>query len=92
MEFKHSILLYKIFNTHLPSLDWVELNFNHAISSREKFFITLKSNSTKIGNNILSSRLTSINKKILLNDLNLSLDSFKVKYKQILMSSPWTND
>ena len=92
MEFKHSILLYKIFNTHLPSLDWVELNFNHAISSREKFFITLKSNSTKIGNNILSSRLTSINKKILLNDLNLSLDSFKVKYKQILMSSPRTND
>ena len=86
MEFKHSILLHKIFNTHQPSLDWVELNFNQTITSREKFYRTVRTNKTKIGNNLLSSRLSILNGKILLDDLNMSLDSFKVKYKLNLMS------
>ena len=81
MEFKQTILLHKIFNTHQPSLDWVELNFNQTITSREKFYRTVKTNKTKIGNNLLSSRLSILNGKILLDDLNMSLDSFKVKYK-----------
>ena len=85
MEFKHSILLHKIFNTHQPSLDWVELNFNQTITSREKFYRTVRTNKTKIGNNLLSSRLSILNGKILLDDLNMSLDSFKVKYKLNLM-------
>ena len=86
MDYKHSILLHKIFNIHQPSLDWVELNENHTISSRETHFKCAKTNKTKIGNNLLSSRLTILNKKVLLTDLNMSLDSFKVKYKQIFMS------
>ena len=68
-------------------MDWVELNFNQAITSRETNFNLLKSNKTKIGNNLLSTRLTILNKKVKLDDLNMSLDSFKIKYKKILLQT-----
>jgi hypothetical protein len=42
-------------------------------------------NKSKIGNNLLSSRLAIMNNKIKLEDLNMSLDSFKVKYKQVFL-------
>ena len=87
MNFKHSILLHKLFNNHSPSMDWVELNLNQAITSRESNFNLLKSNKTKIGNNLLSNRLTILNKKVKLDDLNMSLDSFKIKYKKILLQT-----
>ena len=85
MEYKHALLLYKIYNTQIPPMDWIELNFNQTLTSRETTFNAIKSNNTKIGNNILSARLTVINKKIKLDDLNLSLDSYKVKYKQVFL-------
>ena len=72
-------------------MDWVELNLNQAITSRVSNFNLLKSNKTKIGNNLLSTRLTILNKKVKLDDLNMSLDSFKIKYKKILLQQikPW---
>ena len=85
MEFKHSVLLHKIFNTQQPVMDWVELTFNQAITTRETFFNSLKSNKTKIGDNLLSNRFATFNKKIKLTDLNMSLASFKTKYKQLLL-------
>ena len=85
MEFKHSVLLHKIFNTQQPVMDWVELTFNQAITTRETFFNSVKSNKTKIGNNLLSNRFATFNKKIKLTDLNMSLASFKTKYKQLLL-------
>ena len=91
LEYKHSILLHKIVNTHQPSLDWVELNENQTITSRETYFRCAKTNLTIIRNNLLSSRLAVLNKKVLLTDLNMSLDYFKVKYKQILMSPQWNS-
>ena len=82
------LIKYVLEYTHQPSLDWVELNFNQTSTSREKFYRTVRTNKTKIGNNLLSSRLSILNGKILLDDLNMSLDSFKVKYKLNLMSPP----
>ena len=67
-------------------MDWIELTFNQTIMSRETFFNTIKSNRTKTGNNIISTRLTVLNKKIKPEDLNLTLNAFKLKYKQILIT------
>jgi hypothetical protein len=39
----------------------------------------------KVGNNILSNRLTCINKKVPLNILNLDIDPFKVICKNMLL-------
>ena len=80
MTFKHAILLHKLYNEKFPGVDWIELNFNQILTSRHTTFKINKSNAYKIGNNKLSSQLSVLNGKIPLQDLNMSLDSFKVKY------------
>ena len=89
MLYKHSTLLHKIFNSHTPPMGFIQLNFNQTNTSRETLFNSLKSTHSKIGNNLLSSRLTILNKRIKLIDLNMSISSFEVKYKQILMPPLW---
>ena len=83
--YKHAILLHKLYNTHQPQTDWIELNFNQIITSRQSHFRIIKSNKYIVGNNLISTRLAVLNGKVLLDDLNLSLDSFKVKYKKIML-------
>ena len=45
----------------------------------------------KVSNNILAIRLLVLSKKIKLDDLNLSLNSFKTKYKVVFLSW-WANN
>ena len=83
--YKHAILLYKLYNNQTPNLEWVDLHFKQTFNPRHTHFNVVKDINYKIGNNILTSRLTILNRKIILSDLNLSLQSFKVKYKEILL-------
>ena len=78
--YKHSILLHKMYNSYCPYMDWIELNFNQTLTSRQTLFNTVKSNHFQVGSNLLTSRLSILNLKIPLTDLNMSLASFKVKY------------
>ena len=83
--YKHAILLHKLYNNHQPQADWIDINVNQVFNSRNTKFRIIKNNTYMVGNNLLSSRLSTLNDKIELNDLNLSLDSFKIKYKKILL-------
>ena len=85
IEYKHAILLHKLYNEHQPVTDWIELNTYQISTSRQTHFKISRTNVFKIGNNKLTSRLSILNEKILLQDLNLSLDAFKVKYKKLLL-------
>ena len=85
MVFKHAVLLHKLFNNQNPPLEWVDLHFKQTFNSRQTFFNVIKSSNYKIGSNILSNRFSILNNKILLDDLNLSLNSFKTKYKLSLL-------
>ena len=85
--YKHSILLHKMYNSYCPHMDWIELNFNQTLTSRQTHFNTIKSNRLNVGNNLLASRLSILNRKIPLIDLNLSLASFKVKYKEKFLNN-----
>ena len=39
LTYKHAVLLHKLFNTQLPSLEWVDLNFKQTFGQRQtKFF------------------------------------------------------
>ena len=82
MNYKHAILLHKLYNNNQPSADWVDLNIQQILTSRQTEFNILKSNNFLVGNNLLATRLAILNNKICLADLNLSLDSYKVKYKK----------
>ena len=90
IDYKHAILLHKLYNNHQPHPDWIELNFAQILTSRQKHFKTIKNNNYIVGGNLLSTRLSVLNGKVLLDDLNLTLESYKVKYKQILIKSPIT--
>ena len=85
IEYKHLILLHKLYNEKSPVTDWLELNFNQVLTSRQTHFKVIKTNKFKVGQNKLSSRLFILNGKIPLQDLNLTLNALKVKYKKILL-------
>ena len=79
MRYNLGIQLYKLYNTAEHSLEWLHLNHNQILTSRQSHFQILKSNSLKVGLNALANRLANINGKIELAWLNLSFDSFKIK-------------
>ena len=84
--FKHAILLHKLFNNQTPPLEWVDLHFMQTFTTRQTKFNLIKTGKYKVANNILSNRLTVLNNKIELADLNLSLNIFNHKYKQTLLA------
>ena len=83
--FKHALLLFKLYNTNLPKLDWIALNFQQVNSARQDKFQIVKNNSYKVGNNIITNRLYCLNNLIQLVDLNDSLATFKIKCKKSLL-------
>ena len=81
--FKHAIELHKLYKIQPPPLDWIALNFDQTISRRQTHFTISSSGNYKVGNNILSNRLSILNNKIELAWLNQSLSAFKIKAVKI---------
>ena len=77
--YKHAIVLYKLYNAKNQSTEWIELNLNQILTSKQTTFSTHKTNNLKIGNNALANRLSILNNGNKLDWLNLGMDSFKVK-------------
>jgi hypothetical protein len=86
--YKHSILLYKLFKDCTPSLEHLHLNFQLVDNDRSEFPSFIKNDNYKIGSNILINRFAVLNGLIKKDWLNLSLDSFKVKCKQLFLTIP----
>ena len=82
LEYKLAIVLYNVYNNQIPKDD-----FNQILTSCQTKFKTLKSNNFKVGNNKLISRLATINGKINLSAINLSLNNFKIKYKKLILTN-----
>ena len=57
MQYKHSLLLYKLYNRKEPIQEWVTLNFQQTLGSQQTKFNITRSNNYKIGNNLLCNRL-----------------------------------
>ena len=88
--------LLKIFcytNMPLPSLnlltirpsklnEWVALNFNQILTSRQTKFISAKANKRKVGLNALANRAYVLNNRIPLEWFNMSFDAYKVHCKK----------
>ena len=53
-----------------PVKDWITLNFNISLTSRQTTFSTIRSNNFEIGGNLLCNRLCILNGKIELSELN----------------------
>ena len=85
MLYKHAIMLHKLYNENFPEMDWLALNFQQTTTQRQTNFYVIKNNKFRIGNNILTNRISILNNKIELKDLNMSLPDFKVLYKSKLL-------
>ena len=85
-QYKHALLLHKIYNDIDQGADWLALNFNQNFNNRNPTFLTTDTSKFKIGKNIASNRLKLINNKIKLKDLNDKMSAFKVKMKLIFLS------
>ena len=87
MTYKTAIQLYKLYNSNIYSKDWVDLNFNQILTSRQTTFMILKTNKSKVGLNTIPNRLSILNGLIPLLWLNNTLDTFKVKCKKMFLDN-----
>ena len=81
MSYKLALSLFRLYNKEWNVVEFTILNFNQIFTSRQMTFKTNKSNRTKVGLNSFANRLHSINDKIPLDWLRLSMDTFKLKCK-----------
>ena len=86
MLYKHALVLFKIYQFHTPTLEWIELQHSQVLTSRQTHFEVCSPSIHTVGKNILTHRLSVLNKKIELNWLNLSFTSFKVRCKESFLS------
>ena len=70
MSYKTAIQLHKLYNNDNPSLDWISLNFDQILTTRQTVFLISKTNKTKVGLNILPNRFSILNGQIPLTWLN----------------------
>ena len=82
-QYKNALQLYKLFNTNTHSIDWIDLNNQIIMGSRQEFFNCVRVNNYKIGLGSMVNKFHSLNGKILLTSLNDSYPTFKYKCKNI---------
>ena len=80
--YKHALSLFKLSNEQNDNtFEWIALNFNQILTSRQGKFKTMKINKRRVGLNALANRLSILNDRIPLDWLNLGYDSYKLKCK-----------
>ena len=80
--YKQALALYKLFWSNDLSTEFIHLNFNSILTTRQVHYISMKDNKRKVGQNALANRLYILNNRIPLSVLNKSLESsYKVYCK-----------
>ena len=87
--YKLSLQLYKTFNHSLPAIDWNLLQDNIIFTSRQTKFKTLKQNRLRLGMTLISNRYWLLNDKIPLDWPNFTLETFKIKMKEMFITNWW---
>ena len=85
MKYKHSIELYRLYNGHGERDDWMDLNFQQNFNRRNDCVNVIDNSRLRVGKNLLVNRLTIINDLVKYDWMNCSLDTFKVKCKNLFL-------
>ena len=83
---KHALNLYKLLNGHAYTCEWVALDFNQILTSRQTTFMATTNNRKKRWSECPCKQSFIFNDRIPLNWFNISLDTFKVHCKREFMS------
>ena len=86
-RYKLALQLYKTISNQCPTQDWISINLNNINTTRQKTFAINSTNRLRVGNNALSNRLNTINGKVDLNWLSLSLESYKIRCKKLFLQN-----
>jgi hypothetical protein len=86
LKYKHALLLYSVYNNNRPNMEWLMLNFQQILTSRQTNFEFIRTNHYRVGQNILINRLSTINRLIPLEWVNLSKSLFKINCKNKFLS------
>ena len=84
--YRHALLLHKLMNSNSHTCEWVHLNFNLILTSRQTTFMSRKSNNKRVGLNAFANRVFILNGRIPLDWLNMSINTFKVHCKKEFLS------
>ena len=82
LMYRHALLLYKTMNSDSHTCEWVHLNFNQILTSRQTTFMSAKNNRKRVGLNAFANRFFILNGRIPLVWFNMSFDCFKVHCKK----------
>ena len=69
-------------NSSSHTCEWVHLNFNQILTSRQTTFMANKNNRKKVGLNAIANRIYILNGRIPLSWFNMSIDTYKVHCKK----------
>ena len=72
LKYKHALMLHSLYNNNKPRMEWLMLNFQQILTSRQNNFEFLRTNQYRVGLNILINRLSTLNRLIPLEWVNLS--------------------
>ena len=85
-KYKLSLLLYKTFNEQVPEDEWLHLNDNIVLTSRQTKFKCVKNNYFRVGLNCLANRFHYLNDLIPIAWLDAPFNSYKIKCKSLFLS------
>ena len=80
--YKLALALFKLFQGNDLTTEFMALNQNTVLTSRQINFIATKDIKRRVGLNALANRFNFLNNRIPLSQLNKSLDSFKIFCKK----------
>ena len=80
-KYKLALQLYKIYNNKTPYEEWLHLNINHVLTSRQTNFIVNRDCKHTIGMNTITNRLHSLKNIIPLEWLNQNYLQYKLSCK-----------
>ena len=83
--YKHALILYKLLRNDMCDDEMMHLNFQIADNERSTKMSFFKRQKYDVGKNILLNRLHILNDKIEKNWINLKLDSYKIKCKELFL-------
>ena len=78
-------LIPRTYTSQSFKMEFVALNMNTILTSRQTKFIAIKSNNRKVGLNALANRFYILNNRIPFCELNKSFESFKLFCKKEFM-------
>ena len=86
MKYRLSIQLFKTYNGAIINDDWMDLNNQQNFNERYNYVQIFDNSKLKIGKNIIMNRLTCLNRSIKYDWLNLSLNGYKLKVKELFLT------